>query len=63
MGLVYPEVEKNKARFFDELEKEEEKFSTALENGTKILEKKLQFLGQSSVKQLNAKGAFDLFQS
>jgi alanyl-tRNA synthetase len=79
MGEVYPEVEKNKARVFSELEKEEEKFSETLENGIKVLEKKLQFLGsfgntkettkatafvgQSSVKQLNAKGAFDLFQS
>ncbi len=79
MGKVYPEVEKNKERIYFELEKEEEKFSTALENGTKVLEKKLQFLGscsnakettkatafvgQSPNKQLNAKGAFDLYQS
>jgi len=63
MGSVYPEVEKNKARIFDELKKEEEKFSTALENGTKVLEKKLQFLGASPERILNAKGAFDLFQS
>ncbi len=63
MGSVYPEVEKNKARIFDELEKEEEKFSAALENGTKVLEKKLQFLDKSPDKKLNAKGAFDLFQS
>ena len=63
MGKVYLEVEKNKEFIFAELEKEEEKFSTALENGTKVLEKKLQFLGQSPNKQLNAKGAFDLYQS
>jgi alanyl-tRNA synthetase len=63
MGKVYLEVEKNKERVYSELEKEEEKFSTALENGIKVLEKKLQFLGQSPNKQLNAKGAFDLYQS
>ncbi len=81
MGSVYPEVEKNKSKVFDELKKEEEKFSTALENGTRVLERKLQFLGSyataketekdtsfsgqnaTGLKQLNAKGAFDLFQS
>ena len=63
MGKVYNEVEKNKEFIFTELEKEEEKFSTALENGTRVLEKKLQFLGQNNVNQLNAKGAFDLYQS
>jgi len=59
----YSEINKNKERVCEELEKEEEKFSTALENGTKVLEKKLQFLGQASSKELNAKGVFDLFQS
>jgi alanyl-tRNA synthetase len=81
MGEVYPEIERNKKFIFDELEKEEEKFSTALEGGIKVLEKKLQYLrsyseaketgkttafpGQipGSKKELNAKGAFDLFQS
>jgi alanyl-tRNA synthetase len=65
MGKVYPEVEKNKERIYSELEKEEEKFSAALENGTKVLEKKLEFIGSNLMtnKQLNAKGAFDLYQS
>jgi len=63
MGPVYDEVEKNKLRVFSELEKEEEKFSAALENGTKVLEKKLNFLDGAAKKELNAKGAFDLFQS
>ncbi|VVB75330.1 Alanine--tRNA ligase [uncultured archaeon] len=63
MGPVFEEVEKNKARVFSELEKEEEKFSVALENGTKVLEKKLSFLDKAPKKELNAKGAFDLFQS
>ncbi len=79
MGKVYLEVEKNKEFIFAELEKEEEKFSTALENGTKVLEKKLLFLDPATMqrgqekqqlfldkaptKQLNAKGAFDLYQS
>jgi alanyl-tRNA synthetase len=60
---VYPEVEKNKEFVYKELESEEEKFSTALDNGLKVLEKKLFFLEKSGVKELNAKGAFDLFQS
>ncbi|MFA6420242.1 MAG: alanine--tRNA ligase [archaeon] len=80
MGKVYSEVEKNKEKIYLELQKEEEKFSSTLENGIKVLEKKLQFLGaskaelygsreaaaslgQSPVKQLNSKGAFDLYQS
>ncbi|MFA5931749.1 MAG: alanine--tRNA ligase [archaeon] len=63
MGSVYSEIEKNKEFVYSELEKEEEKFSAALENGTKVLEKKLTFLDKAPVKQLNAKGAFDLFQS
>jgi alanyl-tRNA synthetase len=48
MGSVYPEVEKNKKFVYEELEKEEEKFSTALDGGLKVLEKKLQFLGSCS---------------
>ncbi|MEI7961644.1 MAG: alanine--tRNA ligase, partial [archaeon] len=63
MGEAYPEVKKNKLRVFDELEKEEEKFSVALDNGLKVIEKKLQFIDKSPKKELNAKGAFDLFQS
>ena len=41
MGEVYPEVEKNRQRVFAELEAEEENFSSALEKGTKILEREL----------------------
>lgn len=63
MGPIYHEVEKNKERIFIELEKEEEKFLTALGGGTKILEKKLDFLSKAGSNELNAKGAFDLFQS
>ncbi len=63
MGDSYPEVRKNSARIFEELRKEEEKFSVALENGTKLLEKKLQLLEESHQKMLDAKSAFDLFQS
>jgi alanyl-tRNA synthetase len=63
MGKVYPEIEKNKEFIFLELEKEEEKFSTALENGLKVIEKKIEFLKKANVGELNAKGAFDLFQS
>jgi alanyl-tRNA synthetase len=70
MKFPYEEIEKNKEFIFCELEKEEEKFSVALEKGTKILENKLFFLGKASEnvkdkvkKELNGKGAFDLFQS
>ncbi len=63
MGETYPEVKKNEERIYVELVKEEEKFSSTIENGTKVLEKKLQFLSSANVKELNAKGAFDLFQS
>lgn len=63
MGDSYPEVRKNSTRIFEELKKEEEKFSLALENGTRHLEKKLQLLEEAHQKVLGAKSAFDLFQS
>ncbi len=63
LGETYPEIEKNKAFIFKELENEEEKFSIALEKGTAVLEKKLFFLEKGKQKELNAKGAFDLYQS
>ncbi|MCL5430448.1 MAG: alanine--tRNA ligase, partial [Candidatus Marsarchaeota archaeon] len=63
MGKSYPEVTRHSARIFEELEKEEEKFSAALENGTKLLERELQLLEESGQKMFDAKGAFDLFQS
>ncbi len=63
MGDSYPEIRKNAKRIFEELKKEEEKFSIALENGTKQLEKKLQLLQESRQKTLDAKSTFDLFQS
>lgn len=63
MGDSYPEIRKNSPRIFEELEKEEEKFSVALENGTTLLERKLQLLEESHQKRLDAKSAFDLFQS
>ncbi|HUC38828.1 MAG TPA: alanine--tRNA ligase [Candidatus Acidoferrum sp.] len=63
MGGSYLEVKKNSSRIFEELEKEEEKFSVALENGTKLLERKLGLLQEHHQKILDAKSAFDLFQS
>ena len=63
MGESYPELRANRARIFEELEKEEEKFSAALGHGTKVLERMLQALGREGKKVLDAKGAFDLFQS
>jgi alanyl-tRNA synthetase len=59
----YEEVEKNKEFIFSELEKEEEKFSTALEKGTAKLEKSVGFLEKAGKKEVSAKLAFDLYQS
>ena len=63
MGDSYPELKRNSTRIFKELDKEEEKFSEALENGTRHLEKILKNLSDSNQKKLDAKSAFDLFQS
>ncbi len=63
MGESYQEVRRNSKRVFEELDNEEKRFSTTLENGTKHLERELQFLGEAGQKTLDAKGAFDLFQS
>ena len=63
MGDSYPEVKRNSMRILEELDKEEEKFSIALENGTKHLEKKLRLLEAHRQKTLDGKSAFDLFQS
>ena len=63
MGESYPELRKNSKRIFEELGKEEERFSAALENGTKLLERELQLLEKAHKKTLDAKNAFDLFQS
>ncbi len=63
MGKVYPEIVKNSARIFDELTREEEKFSAALENGIKVLERKISELSSKGGKQLSGKDAFDIYQS
>jgi alanyl-tRNA synthetase len=63
MGPIYNEVEKNKEFVFNELTKEEEKFSIALEKGTMRLEQTLSFLEKAGKKELGGKGAFDLYQS
>lgn len=63
MGTSYQELVRNKDRIFDELDKEENRFSEALENGTKQLEKRLKALEESHQKVMDAKSAFDLFQS
>ncbi len=47
MKESYPELNANRARIFEDLEKEEEKFSTALEHGTKVLERMLQGLKEA----------------
>ena len=64
-GMVgsYPELRRNSKRILEELDKEEDKFSVALENGTKHLNRLLSMLSESKQKTLGAKDAFDLFQS
>jgi len=51
---TYPELEKNKNFVIDELNKEEEKFGNALENGLKEFEK---------LEKVSGKDAFNLYQS
>jgi len=51
---TYPELEKNKKRITEEMEKEEEKFAMALEKGLREFEK---------LSSINGKIAFDLYQS
>ena len=59
----YPEVGRNSARAFEELDREEERFSAALEKGTARLGQMLRLLEEALQKSLPAKDAFDLFQS
>ena len=71
----YPEVENNKNRIFDELNREEEKFLKTIELGNKEfekviggLERKNQFVKQSNPdyveeKVINGKSAFRLFDT
>jgi alanyl-tRNA synthetase len=63
MGEYYPELKRNSGHILAELDKEEDKFSAALGNGTAHLESILDKLAKSSQKELSAKDAFDLFQS
>ena len=63
MGGSYPELQANSKRIFEELDREEAKFSTALEHGTKVLERMLQSLEKTGQNTLGAKEAFELFQS
>jgi alanyl-tRNA synthetase len=62
---IYPELEKNKRRIAEEMEKEEEKFEKTLEEGIKeirtIFERK-RALGKLA-EIINGKEAFNLFQS
>jgi alanyl-tRNA synthetase len=63
MGSSYPELKRNSQHILEELDKEEDKFSAALENGTKHLNRLLSILGDSKQVTLDAKDTFDLFQS
>ena len=63
MGGQYPELIRNSKRIFEELDKEEDRFTAALENGTRHLDRTLDLLNESGSKRLDAKSAFDLFQS
>jgi len=53
---TYPELEKNKQKIIDELNKEEDKFEKTLDKGLKIFEK-------LSTKDISGKDAFLLYQS
>ncbi len=53
---VYPELEKNQDFIFNELAKEEEKFSSTLSRGLKIFEKLVK-------NNISGKEAFDLYQT
>ena len=63
MGAQYPELVRNSERIFAELDIEEDKFSVALVNGIRLLERMLDSIKKSGSKRLDAKSAFDLFQS
>ena len=56
-GNLYPELTKNKARIYAELQKEEEKFEQTLDRGLREFEK------MAAHGNLNGKDAFLLFQS
>lgn len=56
--VSYPELHQNYAKILSELEKEEHKFNSTLENGLKEFEKIA-----SSTKEISGKDAFLLFQS
>ncbi len=63
IGGFYPELKRNSAHIYEELDKEEDKFSLALGNGVRHLEGILKQLGGSGQREMSAKDAFDLFQS
>jgi alanyl-tRNA synthetase len=63
MADSYPELRKKSRHILEELDKEEDRFSAALENGTRHLERNLGLLEQEHQKTLDARSAFDLFQS
>ncbi len=57
-GTLYPELEQNKTKIFDELEKEEKKFAVTLEHGLREFSKMAK-----SGEKISGKNAFLLFQS
>lgn len=61
LGDVYPEIVGEKTRVFEELNREEEKFSRTLSRGMKEFEKNV--LGLSSGEQLPGKAAFFLYET
>jgi len=59
---TYPEIEENKNKIFEELEKEEEKFRKTLERGLKII-KNYELRIKNDGENVNGKEIFDLYQS
>ncbi len=59
-GAVYPEIGKNGAKIISELDKEESRFKSALQQGLKEFEKVISYL---PVKKLSGKAAFRLYDT
>ncbi len=62
-GTPYPELVQNKAKVFDELTKEEVKFSETLEKGEKQFEKMTFFMEKQGIKEIAGGSAFKLYDT
>lgn len=62
-GAPYPELVQNKDKVFDELTKEEIKFSETLEKGEKQFEKMTFFMEKQGIKEIAGGSAFKLYDT